>query len=145
MRLYVHCEMRAGRLRACPLFLVSLYCNSGQVYYFSPFKGTDSSGSSGSSAGISGFPFRIYPGKGHYLGWMALDPIQAVYQPISWESVSMNLDPGKSFEARYVLLVDVEAKNILENIYRTLGVRTAKVKIDTAERIGGHGKNRGSG
>jgi hypothetical protein len=111
----------------------SLYCNSGQVYYFSPFKNTDLSGSSGSSAGRARLPFWIYPRKGHYLGWMDLNRIQAVYQPISWESVSKNLDPGKSFEARYVLLADVEAENVLKNIYQTLGVRPAKVKIDTAD------------
>ncbi len=121
-----------GRVRLDELHY-SLYCNSGQVYYFSPFKDTDLSGSSGSSAGKSGLPFWIYPKKGHYLGWMDLNLIQPLYQPISWESVSRNLDPGKSFEARYVLLVGVEAENVLKNIYQTLGVRSAKVKIDTAD------------
>jgi hypothetical protein len=102
----------------------SLYRNPGQVYYFSPFKNT---------AGKSRFPSWIYPKKGHYLGWMDLNPIQSVYQPISRESVSKNFDPGESFEARYVLLVGVEAENVLENVYQVLGVRTAKVKIDTAD------------
>lgn len=110
----------------------SLYCNLGQVYYFSPFKNTDLSGSPGSSAWNSELPFRIYPKKGHYLGWMELNPTRAVYQPISRESLSVNLDPGESFEARYVLLTGAEAENILGNIYRTLDVRPAKVKIDTA-------------
>jgi len=45
----------------------------------------------------------------------------------------MNLDPGKSFEARYVLLVDVEADDLLNKIYQILGVKAAKVKIDTAD------------
>jgi len=122
----------AGRERLEELHY-SLYCNSGQVYYFSPFKDTDLSGSSGSSAASSRLPFWIYPKKGYYVGWMDLNPIQAVDQPISRESVSKNLDPGKRFEARYVLLVDVEAENVLKNIYQTLGVRPAKVKIDTAD------------
>jgi hypothetical protein len=111
----------------------SLYCNSEQVYYFSPFKDVDLSGSSASSAVRSRLPFWVYPKKGHYLGWIDLNPIRALYQPISWESVSMNLDPGKSFEARYVLLVDVKAEDLLKKIYQILGVRAAKIKIDTAD------------
>jgi len=45
----------------------------------------------------------------------------------------MNLDPGKSFEARYVLLVDAKAEDLLAKIYEILGLRAAKVKIDTAD------------
>jgi len=111
----------------------SLYCNSDQIYSFSPFRDADLSGSSASSAARSTLPFWVYPKKGHYLGWIDLNPIRALYQPISWESVSMNLDPGKSFEARYVLLVDVKAEDLLKKIYQILGVRAAKIKIDTAD------------
>jgi hypothetical protein len=114
-------------------FHYSLYNNSGQVYSFSPFEEADLSGSSASSTGRSRLPFCIYPKKGHYLGWIDLNPIRSSSQPISWESVSMNLDPGKSFEARYVLLVDVEAEDLLKKIYQVLGVRAAKIKIDTAD------------
>ncbi len=121
-----------GRMRLEDLHY-SLYCNSGQVYSFSPFEGAELSGSSSSSAGRSGLPFWVYPKKGHYLGWIDLNPVRAIYQPISWESVSVNLDPGKSYEARYVLLVDVEAEDLLKKIYEILGVRAAKVKIDTAD------------
>jgi hypothetical protein len=118
-------------------FHYSLYCNSGQVYSFSPYKEADLSGSSASSAGESGLPFWVYPKKGHYLGWIDLNPIRSSSQSISWESVSMNLDSGKSFVARYVLLVDVEAEDLLKEIYQMLGVRAAKVKIDTSDF---HGK-----
>jgi len=111
----------------------SLYNNSGQVYSFSPFRDTDLGGSSASSAARSRLPFWVYPKKGYYLGWIDMNPIRALYQPISWESVSMNLDPGRSFEARYVLLVDVKAEDLLKKIYQILGVRAAKVKIDTAD------------
>lgn len=111
-----------GRVRLEDLHY-SLYCNSGQVYSFSPFEDADLSGSSASSAGRSGLPFWVYPKKGHYLGWIDLNPIRSSSQSISWESVSMNLDPGKSFEARYVLLVDVKAENLLKKIYQILGVR----------------------
>jgi len=45
----------------------------------------------------------------------------------------MNLDPGNSFEVRHVLLVDVEAEDLLKRIYQILGVKAAKVKIDTAD------------
>jgi len=114
-------------------FHYSLYNNSGQVYSFSPFEEADLSGSSASSTGRSRLPFRVYPKKGHCLGWIDLNPIRSSSQPISWESVSMNLDPGKSFEARYVLLVDVKAEDLLKKIYQILGVRAAKVKIDTAD------------
>jgi len=106
----------------------SLYCSSGQVYYFSPFKEADLSGSSASSAVKSRLPFWVYPKKGHYLGWIDLNAIRS-----SSQSVSMNLDSGKSFEARYVLLVDVEAEDLLKEIYQMLGVRAARVKIDTAD------------
>lgn len=118
-------------------FRYSLYNNSGQVYYFSPFEEADLSGLSASLTGRSRLPFRVYPKKGHYLGWIDLNPIRSSSQPISWESVSMNLDPGKSFEARYVLLVDVKAEDLLKKIYQILGVRAAEVKIDTADF---HGK-----
>lgn len=121
-----------GRVRLEDLHY-SLYNNSGQVYSFSPFEDADLSGSSASSAGGSRLPFWVYPKKGHYLGWIDLNPIRSLSQPISWESVSMNLDPGKSFEARYVLLVDVEAEDLLKKIYQILGVRAAKIKIDTAD------------
>jgi hypothetical protein len=114
-------------------FHYSLYNNSGQVYSFSPFEEADLSGSSASSTGRSRLPFWVYPKKGNYLGWIDLNPIRSSSQPISWESVSMNLDPGKSFEARYVLLVDVEAEDLLKKIYQVLGVRAAKIKIDTAD------------
>ncbi len=114
-------------------FHYSLYCSSGQVYSFSPFKGSNLSGSSGSSAARSRLPFWVYPKRGHYLGWINLNPTRSSSQSISRESVSMNLDPGKSFEVRYVLLVDVEAEDLLKKIYKILGVQTAKVKIDTAD------------
>jgi hypothetical protein len=45
----------------------------------------------------------------------------------------MNLDPGQSFEARYVLLVDVEAEDLLKKIYQILGVSAAEVKIDMSD------------
>ena len=109
-------------------FHYSLYDNSGQVYYFSPFEEADLSGPSVSSTGRSPLPFWVYPKKGHYLGWIDLTSIRS-----SSQSVSKNLDPGKSFEARYVLLVDVEAADLLKKIYQILGVEAATVKIDTAD------------
>jgi hypothetical protein len=113
-------------------FHYSLYNNSGQVYSFSPFNDNDLSGSSASAA-RSRFPFWVYPKKGHYLGWIDLNPIQNVSESISFESVSMTLDPGRSFEARYVLLVDVEAEDLLKKISQILGVKAAKVQIDTSD------------
>ena len=97
-------------------FHYSLYDNSGQVYSFSP------------SSRKSRLPFWVYPKKGHYLGWIDLNPIRS-----SSQSNSMNLDPGQSFEARYVLLVDVEAEDLLRKIYQILGVSAAEVKIDMAD------------
>ena len=97
-------------------FHYSLYNNSGQVYSFSP------------SSRKSRLPFRVYPKKGHYLGWIDLNPIRS-----SSQSNSMNLDPGKSFEVRHVLLVDVEAEDLLKRIYQILDVKAAKVKFDTAD------------
>jgi len=118
-------------------FHYSLYNNSGQVYSFSPFKESDSSGLSVSSEGESQLPFWVYPKKGHYLGWVDLNLIQSSSESISGESVSMNLEPGKSYEVRYVLLVDAEAEDLLKKIYQVLGVRAAKVKINTTDF---HGK-----
>jgi hypothetical protein len=97
-------------------FHYSLYDNSGQVYSFSP------------SSRKSRLPFWVYPKKGHYLGWIDLNPIRS-----SSQSNSMNLDPGQSFEARYVLLVDVEAEDLLKKIYQILGVSAAEVKIDMSD------------
>ena len=114
-------------------FHYSLYKNSGQVYSFSPFKESDSSGSSVSSVEKSQLPFWVYPKKGHYLGWIDLNPIRSS----SESNASRNLDAGKSYEARYVLLVDTKAEDLLKKIYQVLGVRTAKVKINTTDF---HGK-----
>jgi hypothetical protein len=114
-------------------FHYSLYNNSGQVYSFSPFEEADLRESSASSTGRSRLPFWVYPKKGYYLGWIDLNPIQYSSQPISRESKSTNLDPGKRVEARYVLLVDVEAENLFKKIYRMLGVKAARVKLDMAD------------
>ena len=105
-------------------FHYALKNNSGQVYSFSPFRAGKEK---------SPLPFWVYPKKGHYLGWIDLNPIQSLSQPISRESVSIDLSPGGIFVARYVLLVDVEAEDLLKKIYQELGVRAAKVKIDTAD------------
>jgi hypothetical protein len=114
-------------------FHYSLYNNPGQVYGFSPFEAADLIGSYTSSVARFRLPFWVYPKKGHYLGWIDLNPIQYSSQSISLESVSMNLDPGKSFEARYVLLVDVEAESLLERIYGILDVKAVKLKIEMAD------------
>lgn len=70
-----------------------------KFYSFSPFRAGKEK---------SPLPFWVYPKKGFYLGWIDLNPIQSSSQPISRESVSINLSPGGIFVARYVLLVDIE-------------------------------------
>jgi len=100
-------------------FHYSLYFSADQVYYFSPFEGEDKTKPS----------FWVYPKNGHYLGWVDLNPVKEIYQPIERESLSTNLNPGKSVEARYVLLVDDRPSELLKKIYRLLGIESEKVSL----------------
>jgi len=100
-------------------FHYSLYFSADQVYYFSPFEGEDKTKP----------PFWVYPKNGHYLGWVDLNPVKEIYQPIERESLSTNLNPGKSVEARYVLLVDDRPGELLKKIYRLLGIESEKVSL----------------
>ena len=100
-------------------FHYSLYFSADQVYYFSPFEGEDKTKPS----------FWVYPKNGHYLGWVDLNPVKEIYQPIERESLSTNLNPGKSMEARYVLLVDDRPSELLKKIYRLLGIESEKVSL----------------
>jgi hypothetical protein len=100
-------------------FHYSLYFSADQVYYFSPFEGEDKTKPS----------FWVYPKNGYYLGWVDLNPVKEIYQPIERESLSTNLNPGKSVEARYVLLVDDRPSELLKKIYRLLGIESEKVSL----------------
>ena len=100
-------------------FHYSLYFSADQVYYFSPFEGEDKTKPS----------FWVYPKNGHYLGWVDLNPVKEIYQPIERESLSTNLNPGKSVEARYVFLVDDRPGELLKKIYRLLGIESEKVSL----------------
>src|SRR4030067_1285854 len=104
----------------------SLYLSADQVYYFSPFEGDEKTKP----------PFWVTPKNGHYLGWVDLNPVKKIYQPIERESLSTNLNPGKSVEARYVLLVDERPGELLGKIYRLLGIESEKASLSFSGMTG---------
>jgi len=111
----------------------SLYSSAGQIYCFSPFEEDDLDAPSASPEKRPRIPFWVYPKTGHYLGWIDLNPVEELYQPIARESISTNLDPGKSVEVKYVLLVDTEPALLLQKIYRVLGIESGKARISFSD------------
>ena len=93
----------------------SLYFSANHRYFFNPFhrqKHPD-------------LNFRVYQKKGHYLGWLNLTPFEDEDGPQPG-----NLAPGETFEVRYVLLVDTQYDNLLQQTYRVLNIKPEKAFID---------------
>ena len=100
-------------------FHFSLYVNPDQIYSFSPFEPEKE----------TQFPFWIYPKSGHYLGWLDLNRPTEIYQPIERESLSTDLGPGQSVEARYVLLAVERPDELLNKIYGRLGIEPGTANL----------------
>jgi hypothetical protein len=91
-----------------------LYFNASQVYSFSPFhweKHRD-------------LNFRVYPKKGHFLGWVSRNPL-----PEDEELLPGKLNPGESYDVHYTLFVSTKGTDLLKNIYQMLGVKTEAATV----------------
>jgi hypothetical protein len=85
----------------------SLYFSANHSYNFSPF----------SRDNHPDLNFRVYPKKGFFMAWISHNPPENENAPQPGV-----IDPGKSYEVRYTLLADRDGKNLLERVYRLLGL-----------------------
>ena len=86
----------------------SLYFNACHTYSFSPYHRERQ----------PDLNFRVYPKKGHFLGFLNQNP------PHLHNSTSPGtLEPGESFSVRYTLMADLSGSKLLESIYRSLDVQ----------------------
>lgn len=91
----------------------SVYFSANHSYNFSPF----------SKDNHPDLKFRVYPKKGLFMAWISHNPPESEDAPVPGV-----IDPGKSFEVRYTLLADPDGKNLLERIYRLLGLEAFPAK-----------------
>ncbi len=92
----------------------SLNFRAMHEYFFSPFDRDDH----------PDLNFRVYPKKGHFLGWLNLNPLPKDEGPLPG-----TLEPGESFSVHHMLFVDTAGNELLQNIYKILGVSPEKAKI----------------
>jgi len=92
----------------------SLYFSAQHQYSFSPFHSTMH----------PDLNFRVYPKKGHFLGWLNQNPL-----PRDEESFPGILKPSESFEVHFMLLVSTESDELLQNIYNNLDITPEKARI----------------
>jgi predicted metal-dependent phosphoesterase TrpH len=97
----------------------SLYFRAMHEYSFSPYH-------SGMHPDLH---FRIYPKKGHSLGWLDQNRPQE-----NRESMPGTLEPGESFEVHFSLLVATEGYELLQKIYKILNTKPEKTKIHLENR-----------
>lgn len=83
----------------------SLYFSASHVYSFSPFH----------RERHPGLNFRIYPKKGHYLGFVNLNPLNPDVGPVPG-----TLEPGESYDVTFLLLSETDGGKLLDNIYQLL-------------------------
>jgi hypothetical protein len=96
-----------------------LYFNANHSYSFSPFHREDH----------ASLNFRIYPKKGHFLGFLNQNPLNRNEVPVPGI-----LDPGESFDVQHMLLVDSDGDKLLEDIYQILEIPVGKAQIYFEDR-----------
>jgi hypothetical protein len=92
----------------------SLYFSFMTRYGFSPFN----------RAKHPELAFRIYPKKGHFLGFLNQNPPN-----LDDEEAPGSLEPGESYDVQFMLMTDVDGGNLLGEIYRMLNTPTEKTTI----------------
>lgn len=95
----------------------SFYFSANHRYSFSPFQHKKH----------PDLNFRVYPKKGHYLGWMNMNPLQPLED--EEEPQPGYLAPGEEFSLNYILLVDTQGADLLQKIYRILNIKPEKASI----------------
>ncbi len=93
----------------------SLYFNAVHRYSFSPFHRDRH----------VNLDFRVYPKKGHFLGILDQNPPDTDDDPVPG-----TLEPGESYETRFLLLTRTEGNGLLKAIYDLLDVPTELAAID---------------
>jgi hypothetical protein len=93
----------------------SLYFGANHSYSFSPFHKEDH----------PALHFRIYPKKGHSLGWLNLNPLKD-----DEELTPGKLNPGEDYSIHHSLFVETTTEKLLDTIYRKLKQKTEIVTID---------------
>ena len=108
-----------------------LYFYAFNEYYFSPFhrkKHPD-------------LRFRVYQKKGHYLGWLNMNPLTEEEKSVEDDEESPpipgTLAPKEVFEVRHILLVDTKHENLLQKIYKIFNVESEDALIHFEELSGG--------
>ncbi len=97
----------------------SVYFSANHVYSFSPFH----------SERHPGLNFRIYPKDGHFLGWINRNPPAFSRAPVPGA-----LEPGETFDVRYILMARSDGGQLLEDIYEYLDVPTEPTAIHFEEQ-----------
>lgn len=92
----------------------SLYFGANHSYSFSPFNRTS-------------FPklnFRVYPKKGHYLGWLNPNPLEEGDKRLPGK-----LAPGETYKVQYSLYAEAQPNALLETIYQGLNVKASPAML----------------
>ena len=92
----------------------SLYCNPLHYYSFSPFNREKH----------PNLNFRVYQKNGYYLAWLNMNPL-----PKDEESSLNKLQPKKTFEAHYILLVSTQYEDLLQKVYGIFKVKPLEALI----------------
>jgi hypothetical protein len=108
-----------------------LYFNAFHSYYFSPFdreKHPD-------------LRFRVYQKKGHYLGWLNMNPLTEEEKSAKDDEESPpipgTLAPKEVFEVRHILLVDTQHEKLLRKIYKIFNIEPGEALIHFEDFNGG--------
>jgi len=93
----------------------NIYFNALNRYSFRPFHREDH----------PDLNFRVYQKKGHYLGWINMNPLGDEDE----EHVPGSLAPGEVFETNYILLADAQHEEMLHKIYRIFNIKPETASI----------------
>jgi hypothetical protein len=108
-----------------------LYFNAFHSYYFSPFN----------KKKHPDLRFRVYQKKGHYLGWLNMNPLTEEEKSVKDDEESPpipgTLAPKEVFEVRHILLVDTKHENLLQKIYKIFNVEPVEAIIHFEDFNGG--------
>jgi len=98
----------------CQDLSYSLYFSANHTYSFNPYNRT----------AYPTLNFRVYPRKGHYLGWLNPNPVEEGERRYPGK-----LAPGETFKVQYTLYVDTQPDSLLQTLYQTLNWKTLKAGL----------------
>jgi hypothetical protein len=108
-----------------------LYFYPFHSYYFSPFHREKH----------PYLRFRVYQKKGHYLGWLNMNPLteeeKSVKEGEESPPIPGTLTPNEVFEVRHILLVDTQHESLLQKIYKIFKVVPGEALIHFEDFSGG--------